>query len=336
MRKIGLDNYEEFFLDYSEGNLSAQELDQLNSFLILHPDLKEALEDFELFSLEKEPVSFKDKEYLKKQNEISYIESLLIGKVEKDLSGAEEKQLKQLLNDRSELYEEIKSFEKTFLAPDHLVVYPHKRQLKKIPVLRRIYIPLSVAAFILMVIGVYFYSGPSKIVREYSNQPAKRSLNPIVNLTPVLKEEPIISPTEPIRENVVAKDIKLIALRSLSAPEKVNYEESVFTVTEPPLPQPIEEEIIAVNNLSEEFKTLPELAKEISKNKLEQLISPDSKDILIKKDRSLWDYASAGINGVGRLTGLNLRVEAQKDSLGNTVSTTFIAGSFQFARSKGR
>jgi hypothetical protein len=44
-REINSDNYEAFYLDYLEGNLSAEESAQLQSFLLLHPELELDFDD---------------------------------------------------------------------------------------------------------------------------------------------------------------------------------------------------------------------------------------------------------------------------------------------------
>ena len=45
--KINLHNYEAVFLDYYEGNLSAEDVSELLLFLENHPELKEDFESFE-------------------------------------------------------------------------------------------------------------------------------------------------------------------------------------------------------------------------------------------------------------------------------------------------
>ena len=50
-REINRDNYESFYLDYLEGNLSTEESAQLQSFLLLHPELEVDFEDVRSLSL---------------------------------------------------------------------------------------------------------------------------------------------------------------------------------------------------------------------------------------------------------------------------------------------
>ncbi|MDA9072069.1 hypothetical protein N9J85_00060 [bacterium] len=52
MSKIGLHNYEAWFLDYSEGNLTENQMMELEVFLEQHPNLKQELTDFEVVLLQ--------------------------------------------------------------------------------------------------------------------------------------------------------------------------------------------------------------------------------------------------------------------------------------------
>ncbi len=51
MSMINRDNYEAYFLDFAEGNLSPAALEALEDFLVANPDLREELENFENISL---------------------------------------------------------------------------------------------------------------------------------------------------------------------------------------------------------------------------------------------------------------------------------------------
>ena len=48
---INKNNYEAFFLDYHEGNLSPQQVADLLLFIEQHPELEEEFESFENFSI---------------------------------------------------------------------------------------------------------------------------------------------------------------------------------------------------------------------------------------------------------------------------------------------
>ena len=69
MKKINKHNYEAFFLDYYEKNLSTEEVAELMLFLENHPNLKEEFEDYEEIILEPDTtVIFENKNSLKKNS----------------------------------------------------------------------------------------------------------------------------------------------------------------------------------------------------------------------------------------------------------------------------
>ena len=50
--KINIENYQAYFLDFVEGNLTEKERQEVIDFIALHPELKSELDEFENISLE--------------------------------------------------------------------------------------------------------------------------------------------------------------------------------------------------------------------------------------------------------------------------------------------
>ncbi|MBK9190552.1 MAG: hypothetical protein IPM77_03080 [Crocinitomicaceae bacterium] len=98
MEKINKHNYEAYFLDYLEGNLSAEEKADLFAFLEENPALKNEL-DLELNDLTLDPSSliFADKNKLKAEDEsiisLNNAEVWMIESVEKNLNASKQKEL---------------------------------------------------------------------------------------------------------------------------------------------------------------------------------------------------------------------------------------------------
>lgn len=133
MRKINLTNYEAYFLDYSEGNLSAEHLHDLRLFLNLYPKLKKELEEFNNCSLpEKERPTFPGKNKLLKDEKygLSELEMLLIGKIENELKAEGELKLAQELMNPT-VQTEYAQYQKTILREDKKVSFKRKANLKK-------------------------------------------------------------------------------------------------------------------------------------------------------------------------------------------------------------
>lgn len=131
MSKINLHNYEAYFLDSVEGNLTAAEEVQLKSFLEKYPELKAELDDFENLQLPKEEVQL-SKSALLRNEETGLLqkEHLLIASAEGALSPEEQKEFNALVVQGPHLLDELALYEKTKL-PQERVLFADKDSLKK-------------------------------------------------------------------------------------------------------------------------------------------------------------------------------------------------------------
>ena len=137
--KINRDNYEVWFLDYCEGRLSPQQVEELKAFLDLHYDLKEELDSFENISLPPaKKIVFDAKESLKKTviitvgsiHEKNY-EEFFIADVEGELTKEKKTELNIFLEKNPQLKKEFELFQKTKVTPDASIIFPAKEVLKK-------------------------------------------------------------------------------------------------------------------------------------------------------------------------------------------------------------
>lgn len=96
MVDITIDNYEAFFLDFAEGNLSEAERLAVLQFVEFHPELKEELEGFEIISIADSDIQTSDWSSLKK-TESDAKEELYFKAVENDLTETEKGALDTLL-----------------------------------------------------------------------------------------------------------------------------------------------------------------------------------------------------------------------------------------------
>jgi hypothetical protein len=142
---INKHNYEAFFLDYHEGNLTPQEVAELLLFVEQHPELKEEFESFENFSLEDySSYTFENKESLKKnltpalskeEGEGKIIaencENYFVRSVDGTLTEAEADLLNVFLKQHPQYSTEFELFQKTKLIPDTQTVFENKSSLKR-------------------------------------------------------------------------------------------------------------------------------------------------------------------------------------------------------------
>lgn len=130
---INKNNYEAYFLDYHEGNLSPQEVADLFLFLEGHPELKKELEEFENITLDdfQAPI-FENKESLKKNITPDNRETYFIRAIENNLDANEWILLQTFLTENPEFLKEFTLFEKTKSQADPALVFENKQELKQL------------------------------------------------------------------------------------------------------------------------------------------------------------------------------------------------------------
>ncbi len=170
---INESNYQEYFIAYLENDLDVRSSENVELFLEKNIFLKKEYELFrKTFMKPDVKTVFDDKNVLKKSvvrpvseiNENNYQE-YFIARLEGDLNLQESRELDLFLQNNLSLQKEFDLFRKTLLVPDKSIVYEEKQALKKyvIPVYskRYIYTAVSVAASILIFVGIYFLNKPA-------------------------------------------------------------------------------------------------------------------------------------------------------------------------------
>ena len=159
--KIDKSNYEVWFLDWLDGNLSEQQVEELMLFLQMNPCFKEEFDDLSSIILEAPLSPFKNKDFLKRSlHEIppSQLEYLSVAFLENDISADQRSELKEIIEKTPEKLRTFELIQKTKLvAPE--VVYSYKHKLARLPIKQRVIqwslIGLSAAATIAILIMSY-------------------------------------------------------------------------------------------------------------------------------------------------------------------------------------
>jgi len=129
---IKKNNYEAFFLDYHEGNLSPQQVADLLLFVEQHPELKEEFESFENVTLDDlSNVSFEGKSSLKREITLDNREEYFIRAIENTLTPAENNLLENFLKQHPQFLPELELFKKTKVFAETSVVFENKESLKR-------------------------------------------------------------------------------------------------------------------------------------------------------------------------------------------------------------
>jgi hypothetical protein len=132
---ITRENYQAFFLDYHEGNLTSGQIAELMDFLVENPDLKEEFDETDLVYLdEANHEVFSHKDYLKIPLDTTIngpIEDKhLIAWHEGDLSDEEEKMVMEAISEDSNLERDFNLYRLTKLKSDLTITYRGKSSLK--------------------------------------------------------------------------------------------------------------------------------------------------------------------------------------------------------------
>lgn len=175
---IHLHNYEAYFLDYHEGNLSLDSIKELMEFLSLHPELREEFESFEPVTLQDvEEIAYQEKDALKKQNtgiNPGNFDELAIEYVEGTLSGPGQEELKEFIQKNPHFRKELELYTKTKLIPDNTVIFEDKSSLKKGTKRPVAWYYWSAAASVAIIVGAYFVFNRNEV--PVINRVAQHSL----------------------------------------------------------------------------------------------------------------------------------------------------------------
>ncbi|MGB0932888.1 MAG: hypothetical protein ACPGU5_01310 [Lishizhenia sp.] len=130
---ITKENYEIYYLDHLEGNLSEQLSIELNLFLEAHPEL---IIDESVLSITEESIHFENKEDLKLWDEkesiqLKNIDGFIIANQEQLLTPKKQEELANFIARNSFLQKEINYYKKCYLQANLEVYFDKKAKLKQ-------------------------------------------------------------------------------------------------------------------------------------------------------------------------------------------------------------
>ncbi|OFX62330.1 MAG: hypothetical protein A2046_07385 [Bacteroidetes bacterium GWA2_30_7] len=178
---INRDNYEQYFIDYYDENLSKSQIDELFIFLEANVDAKN---EFFAYSQEiiliPENISFDAKNQLKQITNDTVIskdnfEKFCVAQIEDDLNKHQQLEFEQFVNTQEIYLKEYNLYKKTILKVDENIVFNHKHELKhyainKIKPSRIYWFASAIAASILLYFMLKINNNePEKILSNNSN-----------------------------------------------------------------------------------------------------------------------------------------------------------------------
>jgi len=163
---ITRDNYESWFLDYLDGNLDENRIDEFLQFISQNPDLEEELQLFDPAGTVLSEINFSDKRKLYKEMlDIPVVfDQTAVGFMEGDLNRIEMLSFEQYLEKHPSKTAEFSLFTHTRLAPDLSVIFRNKKMLYRHPFIGEFFaMSLKIAAVILICITIvpFFENGPA-------------------------------------------------------------------------------------------------------------------------------------------------------------------------------
>ncbi|MBN2683031.1 MAG: hypothetical protein JXR58_11025 [Bacteroidales bacterium] len=203
--EINRHNYEEFFMDYLDGQMDEQQTACLMLFLSQNPDLEEELNSISEISMEPSQNIFPEKQKLKHFdfsqdfNKINKDE-LCIAYLEGDLEGLVKNKFENKLQENILLQQNLKLFEYCKIQPDYSKVFENKKALKKrkaaIIALPQLYPYIAIAASIAIIFILFpgIFSGEknpkaSKLqkiaVLNFERPVSKQNTNEIEIIQPI-------------------------------------------------------------------------------------------------------------------------------------------------------
>jgi len=243
--QINRNNYEAFFLDYTENTLNEKGRQELALFLNQNPDLQDEFFEFENVSLKPDTrIVFVPKTRLKKFEINPHLnidqdnyDNWIIAYLEGELNGKEIVDFGEFRVKNPIVEKEITAYEKTFLKPKTTIVFRDKELLKRKAALRIgnsiVWYVTSLAAILIIAFGIYHFRTNQNI--KPINQQAQK-----VEIPAIRKEKPSteknnqpgenIRKPEPVNASIV---MKAPVDKGIARIRKVNNLKNEFTTSEP-------------------------------------------------------------------------------------------------------
>jgi hypothetical protein len=244
---INRSNYEVYFLDYLDGNLPDDQINDFLDFLSNNPDLRDELEAVSSLTIQPGIQEFQNKEALLK-NELtgsSPFDYRAVAFMENDLPEEDQMAFLNELTCNPEKQKQFDWFIKTRLHPENAIVFPDKASLRKKPARKIILLWGSrIAAAVILLFAIWavwdFSSTPEpsqQLVQEQPVVPIQKQLpensqpaNPASEeknemqllareqQEPVNKPAPTVQPVIPVQSTLQANEL---AVQREAIPQKL-------------------------------------------------------------------------------------------------------------------
>ncbi len=359
---INRNNYEAFLLDLQEGRLSAEEQRKVRAFLVLNPDCTVFLLGDEPWMLESEKIRFPGKEQLKKEfPDASFnltegnFDLFSIARMEGDLTAEQERDHTSMVEKDKGKSRRWSEWQQTRLVVPS-IVYNGKKNLKRKKETKKISVVWisvlsSAAAFALLftllrmgpvdpdsAVEISVESPDSELQNSSPGVETNQASNGILEEISdgSLEESSLAAVDEPVMFS-----IKRDSGRPIASVDKNDSLETSWPVQIQPRPEQIAprpvrftEMVTGSNNPVAEGEydrikplDIPPSSIHMSSLSINQIKEMDIQQAIggytKEKDISVWSIAKAGINGINKMTGLEISLLAARDEEGKVSGFRF-------------
>ena len=323
MSTINRHNYEEFFLDYHEGNLTGEQKAMVILFIESNEDLLDEFYTFKEMTLEITDTSTIEKSSLYNGPHSSNREDYFIGWIEGDLTSEEKVQTQELVNANASFSKELELFQKTKLTPT-AEVYADKQNLRKsarvIPLLKYA-VPAAAA------VTFFIFLSNNLTHRNYFPQPLEVAEIKLLNLDTIntsktefkLNRSVLVELKPAVQKKISLKSIRRVFL---SPPEPIAIKAARTIREAGKMP---EIQLKQVDELIDEVAELPTILDKVIQTADEKLFGTS-------ENLSTADPIELLVKGIERVT--KREAEITHVTLEDRKKTGFKIGKFEFSRSK--
>jgi hypothetical protein len=217
------ENYEEFFILYIDGELSEEQMSEVDEFVNVHPHLKSELQLLLSTKLPAEEISINKEELLSSSMNKVYEEEQLLSFIDNELKPEEAEELNKKIILDTQLQLNYSTLLKTKLDPSESIIYPYKKELYRRTNRRVAYGSfIRIAAILILIaIGLIIFENRS-VVKPNDTTAGIKKINTnkvpsvpvtkesIQDITPSVKDLPVAT-TSPVKQNITNKSSNILS-----------------------------------------------------------------------------------------------------------------------------
>ena len=343
--KISRENYEMWFMDWLDNNLTGSQAEELNSFLDENPDLQEEFNDLCVLNLRPTACILKGKQKLLRSSSDlpeRQFEILCAAAAENDLREEEQIEIDEIISQDPGKVRTLEIYKRLRLkAPE--IVYPNKRKLFRLSagqkVYRVVWTGLSAAAVvsIIFLTGVLNRSGrlednTTVALEKTAHLPQADNRIAVENKNPTFVEK-TSPPLAQKKTELVAENMQSIPVEQENEIEKISAPEKVSLIV-PPLQENLQDNSLVAVNIP--IKSVPEHDPDDGRSNIGRFIAQRFRSKVLDEpaasDKPLKGYeiAEAGIEGLNKLLGWQMALTTKNDEKGDVKSVNFNSRMLKF------